>query len=433
MKRLFNKLVLGLVIGAICALSAANIMAQDDAAKTALYTKFTECYKAQDEAGMIACIAVGKDYMAKYGTPPDQYSEFVSKQTANLEKKLRDLPLKNAYAKLDSGIKAKRWGDVFAAGREVISLEPKDSTKLDVTLFLATIGYDLAFANPPDNTYNAEGLNYAKSAIRMIESGVVSEPRPGPNNTTLEATWGGTGNYAYKTKDNALAWMNFAAARLTADTNKDATKNLAKLKEAAPYFYKSVQYNSDIKKYHTSYQALGRYYLEELNAIVDQYDKTCKDLPEDTDECKRLRGMQLAYADRGLDAYARAYKIAKDDPKQTQALRDSLNKVLANFYTVRYKKPDGLNEYLVKISTQPLVDPSATVTPIIEAPVAATTPAGTTSTTPANNTTAKPPASTTKPAATPVNNSKPPATPAKPAATKGKVAKKTVAKKKTGR
>jgi len=447
MKTLFNKLALGLIIGAIAAVSAVSIMAQDDPEKTALYTKFTECYKAQDDPGMRACLAIGESYMQKYGTPPDQYTDFVGKHVKNLKDRIAGLPLKTVYQKLDSGIVNKNLRDIFDGGREVLRLETKESIKLDVNILMATAGYDAAFAPTPDLTYKAEALNSAKTAIRMIEAGTVSEPKacPVPKGQTpvTEPTWGFCGAYAYKSKDNALAWMNFTAGRLIADTNKDTTKNLALLKEAAPFFYKSVQYNSDIKKFHTAYQALGRYYLEELNNTVDQYEKkTCKDLPEDNAECKNLRGVRLAYAERGLDAYARAYKIAKDDPKQTQAFKDSLNKTLSYFYNARYEKMDGMNEYLAKVATVPLVDPSAPVTPIEEVPTATGTttttvtptngkPAATTTTT-TTTTTIKPavtpPASTTKPAATPGNSK-----PAKPSGTKGTVAKKAPAKKKAGR
>lgn len=433
MRKLFNKLALGLVVSAIAALNVVSIMAQEpDAEKTALYTKFTECYRTKVLEEIAPCVAIGKDYLQKYGTPPDEFNKFVSTQIPKLEARPAQIRLEKAYEKFNNGFKSKNWRMAFDGGKEVISLEPKESTKLDMTLLMASLGYDLAFGNPPDNAYNAEALNAAKSAIRMIESGIVSESRSGPNNTTLEPTWGGTGTYAYKSKDNALAWMNFTVGRLIADTNKDQSQTLARLKEAAPYFYKSVQYNSDIKKFHTAYQALGRYYLEELNNIVDQYNKVCKDLPEDTEDCKKMRGMQVAYAGLGLDAYARAYNIAKNDPKQTQKLRDSLNTVLGNFYNIRFKKTDGINDYLAKVSTQPLADPAAPVTPIIleEPPATATAPSSGTPGT--NGKPATTPATTTKPATTPANTTKPPTTPAKPTGTKGKVAK-TAVKKKSGR
>ena len=434
MKRLLNKLVLGAVVASITALGAVTILAQDDAEKAALYTKFTECYKAQDDPGIAACITVGNEYIQKYGATPDQYVEFVNKQLVNLKARPALNKLKAAYAKLDAGIKSKNLRDAFNAGKEILSLETKEATKLDITILLATLGYDMAFSATPDNTYNSEAINYAKNAIRMMESGTASEPRQGANNTTIPASWGGPGSYAYKSKDNALAWMNFTIGRLTADTNKDQTRALVLYKEAAPYFFKSLQYNSEIKKDPTAYKDLGRYYREELNNTVDLYAKCCKDLTEDTDEAKRLRGLQLAYAERGADAYARAYQVALD-AKQAKTVTDALLKTLTDFYNARFKSTTGVTEFVSKTVAKPLIDPKSEVVPVAEEPVVTTTTTGTTP--PAAATTtgtgAKPPV--TAPATTKPPTTKPSSTvPAKPAgSTKGTISKKAPAKKKAGK
>ena len=416
MKRSFNKLVLGTLAAAALACGVVSVSAQDDVEKNALYTKFTECYKAQEPAPMDACIATGEDYLKKYGTPPDTFSDFVTKQVANLKKRRDEYPLKKAYKDLNDGVTTKNWKKGFDAAREIMRLEPKDTLKLDIALFMAQIGYfDLAFSAPPDYTYNGEAVNYAKTALRMIDSGIVSDATPAANNTTVQ-NWGG-GNYSLKSKDNASAWMNFIIARLTSDTNKDTTRSRALFKEAAPYYYKAVKFESpDIKKSPLPYQNIGRYYLEELNAQVDEFNKTCKNLTEDTDQCKNIREMQLAYADRGLDAYARALKIAKDDPKQTQTFKDNLSKTVDVVYNARFKKADGVNEYVNNVMAKPFIDPATPVTPIPEEIPATTTSGAATSTVPG-----------TKPATT---------APAKPSGagkgTKGTVAK-AATKKKVGR
>ncbi len=439
MKRSFNKLVLGALVAAVCALGVVSVSAQEDE-KTTTYTKFTQCYKAQDEAGMKACITLGEDYITKFGTPPDQYSDFITKQLKNIKDRLAAKPLKDAYVALDEGVKTKNWKKAFDSAREIMRIEPKDTLKLDIALFMAQIGYfDLAFNSPQDFTYNGEALNYAKTALRMIDSGIVSDATPAANNTTVQ-NWGG-GVYSLRSKDNASAWMNFIVARLTSDTNKDTTRSRALFKEAAPYYYKAVKFESpDIKKSPLPYQNIGRYYLEELNAQVDEFNKTCKNLTEDTDQCKNIREMQLAYADRGLDAYARALKIAKDDPKQTQPFKDNLSKTVDVVYNARFKKADGVNEYVNNVMTRPFIDPATPVTPIPEEIPATTTSGAASSTVPATKPAATAPATTVKPPATttPANTTKPATTaPAKPNGAAGKGTKGTVAKaatkKKAGR
>ena len=418
MKRSFNKLVLMAVAAAITAAGAFSIMAQDDAEKTALYTKFTECYKAKDEAGMTACVATGEAYMQKYGAPPDQYNEFVSKQLVNIKARIALIPLQKAYKQLADGLAAKNWKMASDGGKAVLAIQPDN---VDVMIILATIAYDRSFATPPDLAFRADGINYAKTAAQKIESGTVKSE-----------TWGGTGSLSYKNKENAQAWMNFTAARLIADTNKDATQNKTLLTDAAPYFYKSLQTTSDVPK-DVALAGIGRYYLEELNAQVDAYERTCKNLTEDTDDCKRIRGTQLAYAERGADAYSRAYKSVADDPK-LKPFKDNLLKKATEFYNIRFKKTDGVNDFVAKAMTQPLVNPTTPITPVAEEPAPVTT----TSTTPGTGTAPN----GTKPATLPAPNStKPPTTPAKPATTtptkpagsKGTVAKKTTVKKKAGR
>src|SRR5882757_7693856 len=188
MKRSFNKLVFGALIAIVAAMGAINAAAQDPQdEKTTLYNKFGQCYKSLDVPTVTACIATGEEYMTKFGTPPDPYSEFVGKKVASMKDFLAKKPLLDAYAKLDNGIKAQNWKDVFDGGREAIRLETNDSKKLDLNIFMAELGYSRAFATPPDATYTAEAINYAKTAIHMMDSGVMSQPRPGPNNTQVDA------------------------------------------------------------------------------------------------------------------------------------------------------------------------------------------------------------------------------------------------------
>jgi hypothetical protein len=439
MKRSINKLALTCIAAVIAALGVVSVSAQgDDADKAAVYNKFLACYKTRVKAEVDPCIAVGNEYMTKYGAPvppatePDQIATFVKNQLAKLATRTKDLEKEAAYEKLRTSL-GKNTRDTIDAGKEIVRLEDKDSIKLDATLMMASVGYDAAFAATPDTTYVQDSINSARNAIRMIESGVVSEGYKGADGKDYPANWGMGKGYIYGSKEKALAWMNWTIAKLTVDTNKDKTRNLALLKDAMPYYYKALQF-ADFKKDPTLYAAVGRYYLGGLNDLVDQYAKTCQNLTEDTAECKNIREMQLGYAERGADAYAHAFKAASDDPKQPKTFKDGLYSTLTDFYKVRFKKTDGIDAYVASKSTQPLADPSSPVTPIPEPEPATAAPAtGSTATPPATTNGTKPPVKPATPAATvPV---KPASTvPAKPAgSTKGTVAKKAPAKKKTGR
>jgi outer membrane biosynthesis protein TonB len=110
--------------------------------------------------------------------------------------------------------------------------------------------------------------------------------------------------------------------------------------------------------------------------------------------------MQKGYAERAINAYARAYKIAKGDPKKKD-LVEPLATTLKQLYAFRYtgKTLDNVDTYVATVTSNTLVDPTTTVTPVKEE--VPTTPATTTpgTTTPAN-TTAPATTATPKPAAT---------------------------------
>jgi hypothetical protein len=436
MKRLINKLALAGIAAVIAALGVVSVSAQgDDADKAAVYNKFLACYKTRVKAEVDPCIAVGNEYMTKYGAPvppatePDQIATFVKNQLAKLATRTKDLDKEAAYEKLRTSL-GKNTRDTVDAGKEIVRLEDKDSIKLDATLMLASVGYDAAFAATPDTAYVQDSINYAKNAIRMIESGVVSEGYKGNDGKDYPANWGMGKGYIYGSKEKALAWMNWTIAKLTVDTNKDKTRNITVLKDAMPYYYKALQF-ADFKKDPTLYAAVGRYYLAGLNDLVDQYAKTCQNLTEDTADCKNIREMQLGYAERGADAYAHAFKAASDDPKQPKTFKDGLYSTLTDFYKVRFKKTEGIEAYVASKSTQPLADPTSPVTPIPEPEAApGTAPAtGSAVTPPAATNGTKPPVKPVTPASTAPTK---PTTivPAKPAgSTKGAVAGKAAVKK----
>lgn len=423
MKRLLNRFVFGLTVMAVGAVG--TVMAQDAAApdeKTVTYNKFTACYKVKEEAPMKECLAVGKEYMTKWGTPEDDFNKFVGKQNANIEARLKQIPITKAYARREAGFTNKNLKEIIAGGKEINNVVDKDSLKLDNNLIVVIAGYDNAFAPTTDASLHQETVGFAKNALRMLDSGIATEPQNCSGatgaNPPLESVWGGCGGYSFGSKENAQAWMNYIIARITVDTNKDKdeAKALGLLKEAAPYYYKALQIKATVPSGATykgfkevgkdaAYNSLGRYYLAEYNAAVEKWNTACKAAADDpaaveTEECKNIIGLQKAYAERAADASARAYNSipASTDPK-VKTYKDSLLDRTKKLYEARFKKADGVNEFIAKTTTTPLADPTAQVTPIIEAPPATTT---TTTTTPATTTPAKTgttPSAATKPAA----------------------------------
>lgn len=403
-------------------------LAQDD--KETLYTNFSACYTNKERVKMESCVETGKKYMAltKDSTEDKEYYDFVKAQVERMEKRIvvlkeREEMDKN-YANFNAAITGKRWADVFTSGKAILA---KEQDNLDVMFVLASIGFDNLFGPAPDTTYVSESTSFAKLALKKIDEGKTSP------------TWG-SGAYGFKTKENAQGWLNYYIGRMMTfqkkDAPKDDAKELAISKEAAPYFYKALKYNSDVKKDFMVQRGIASYYLNEYNKSVEEYSAKEKMSTEDTLELKAMRELQMGYADRALDAFGRAYNTAKADTKTPKATLDYLNKIFMNFYSVRFKDSTGAPAYLTGLAAKAQPDPSTTVSPIMEVtPAPATTtgatpkPATTATTTTggatkpaATNGTATKPATTgtgttaTKPAATTTKpvTSKPATTPKKP-------------------
>ena len=271
-------------------------------------------------------------------------------------------------------------------------------------LVLATAGYDQASAKTPDDKYNNEVINYATMAIQKIESGAKS----------VTGDYGVL-TYSYKDKDNAVGWMNYIIGYID-------YYRMNKKSEGLTYFYKASQAGSTTKTNPFLYQTIGLFYRGEVVRLGEEIATKLKaNNNQANDEIKSLIAMQKGYADRAIDAYGRAYKLADSSNKQ---YKDGLYDSVKEIYTLRFEgKTDGVDAYVASLTGKPLPDPTSKVEPVAEVDPATTTnsdPAATNSDpakTPASNTTkppttpAKTPASnTTKPAATP-DSKKPPVTP----------------------
>jgi uncharacterized membrane protein len=305
MKTVYKVLTTGTMLAALVLSNAAASFAQDDPEKMAIYEKFLACYKATDKATKDACYTgPGKEYLDKYGTVQDEYTTFVKKQYDRHQAALKTEKNAVIMKRFDDSVKnpqAVNVDEAFASGKEVLATVNPDL--IDVPLALATIGFDNAALKTPNDKYNSDAINYAKMAIQMIEAGKPSV----------------TGNYgvyaySYKTpafpdgKNNALGWMNYAIGYIM--FNRQNQK-----KEALPYFYKATQINSDTKTNPALYQAIGSWYLDEFLRIdKERLDKVKAAGDVDTDETKAMLALQKGYAERAAEAYARAYRVANDDP-----------------------------------------------------------------------------------------------------------------------
>jgi hypothetical protein len=298
-----------------------------------------------------------KEFIQKYGKDNDQYAQFAQKFITAYENVEAQKKVQARVDRYTNAAKAKNHAEVFASARDWLAADPTNAYPV-----LAPIdyGYGLATSNPPVNDYNEQTIASAKQAIQRIESGNLNVP-----------DWK---VYNYKNKDDALAFLNYMIGRITFVnmTGKEA--------DAVPFFYKSLQYQSDIKTTEwLPYYALGFKYRADYNKAVTDFQKKSEGVTELTDELKLGLATNNAIADRAIDAFARAYKIAKDSPKLPQSVKDARRKDLEEVYKARNKnQTTGLDALVASVMTKPLPDPTSPVTPVIEDTTTTTGATGTT-------------------------------------------------------
>ena len=382
------------------AASSAAAQQCPTAERDKLYNEgFLAKYKGTD-AQKEEAYQAANEYVQKYNAPnctdnADQIKYFAG-DPADPNKKgwiakyegIKVGQLKDAKVKrFNDAVGAHNGAEVFAAGKVLLADYPDDPANTQIMLFMADEGFIQASSKKVD-TFNADGVAIAKSAMERINAGKAPEGN----------------NWApFKSKDDALAWLNY-------DIGYINQFRLQSKKDAAPYFYQATKFTSPDLPSHVPYLAIGDWYLDQYTAAAEEYNKKKDDTTVSEDEKNRLAGTWKAYADRAMEAYGIAYAKAKANPKLKPEVAKGINDTLSQIYKVRHNNEvTGLEAYVSSLSSKPLTDPATPVTPVVEA-----TPATTTGTTTTTTTTDTKTATTTTPAAT-VTTAKPAAA-TKPAA-----------------
>lgn len=388
MKTIFRTLMLGTVMTAA---TAVSVFAQDACteveAKQALYKVFTDNLSKKTIDAQQAAVDAGDQYVSKYGACAED-KQIVDYLNTNLPKMKEAIAgAKGAKDKqdllnnFDAAVGGSKTADILTYGKQIAAKD--QDLALDVTITMASAGFDQAIANPPVDSYNNDTINYSKQAILQLEADK-------PSKTGVY----GVKQYSYKTdkfggKENALGLMNYNIGYIM--YYRQGKNDAAMKKAALPYFYKATQYNAFSKTDPFVYQSIGAWYLDESIRLDAQRLAKVKEAGgRDTDETLAIYGMEKAYAERSIDAYARAYKLATDTARKN-ALYDKLKQL----YSFRYDKTDGIDAYVATVTNNPLPDPTTEPTPVKEA--APATPATTSGTAMTSDTTSENTAGMAKP------------------------------------
>lgn len=370
MKTLFRLLVLGIFAVVLTAALTTVAFGQDPVEeKAAIYEKYTANYAGTIEQRRIA-ITAGKEYIAKYGANEEdkEIVDYLKSAIPALEKGIEDEVKAEAvrkakaeaqarYARFNKDVTAKNWDEAYVSGGEILAKEPD---LLDVILVLGSIGLDEIAKTPPVTKFNDATIKYANMAIAKMNSGVKS-------------TDYGAYAYSYNNKDNATAWMNYTIGMIM--YHSQGKTDPVKKKDALNYLYAATRSESDRKKEPRIYGTIGDWYFAKATDLnterlkLDQLDKA------NFEAIDKSVALEKAYADRAIDAYARALQIARANTTVTQAYKDTMLDLIKKLYNFRYQQPelktdDKINLYIAGIMSKPMPDPAADVTPVVETPAA---------------------------------------------------------------
>lgn len=360
MKNVFKFLTLGTMLVAFYAIATTSTFAQATLEEcTPIYERFKVERTSTDPTVLTAAIATGKEYLSKCSNLEGQEAvrDYITAQIPKIQKKIDDIMLARLEKRFNDSIPAKNWDESFAAGKELLT--KNRPYELDLILTLAGIGYDNVTANPPVDKFNGDTISYAKMGLQKINEGKPS-------------TDFGFFQYANKTKEcvdgktNAIGWMNYIIGYTMYVRQKQN-------KDAVPYIYKSTQTGCETKSFPEAYRLIGAWYLDEaikINTKRVELIKAASD--QDTDETKALLALQKGYADRSIDAYARAYKMASAVKGPVKTYVDALYKKMQELYDFRFSSKDGIDKYISEVMGKPFPDPNTPVTPVVETTTATT-------------------------------------------------------------
>lgn len=380
-----------LVLPAVSPSGQFAVVAQTaDEEKTKLYTDFYNAVTSNNNVVNDAAFQIGKQYLDKFGTQNDQYTQYIKAQVEAYEKSQKTAVYVKLFVELDKiyNKNSKTYATAFTEGRGILSSKPND---LNVLLNLARVAYLANAGN--DKQFNAEAIGYTTKAIQLFESGTEPADLNPDNNDTSERY------YPFTKKQDAEAFLHFALGDFTLATSPQ---------EAARHYVKAASYDSYLKKEPSTYVNLASAYAVEYQRLSADFKRLFENQDESEASKAALANLNQVI-DRIIDAQARVVAYSGNDPKY-QAAKTPAQTQLTQFYQFRNNNTTtGLPEFIAGITSKPLPEP---VTVTINAP---TTPAATT-TDGADATPTAAPTNGATPTAAPV--AKPVATPAvKPTAT----------------
>jgi len=296
---------------------------QDATGLTRMEDEFDNLFaqKTDPDARMKA-IASGKAFLEKYGNCPlaKERADWLRLWLQRISNHDPFGPDHSSVAAFSDALKSKDWGALYANGDRLLQTWPDDYRPVEIVL--GSVGYGELLQG--DARWADKTLKYAKLSLRDLDGGKPFRLRLQPND------YYGVAPFAYRSREDATAWMNLIAGTIYVLAEKD-------WRAAVPYLYRATfaPEKSEVAKNPKPFEFIGDFYLAELKQ-----------------NSQGTRADQ--YADQAMVAFARAFRLTAKVEDQAM-----LRQKFITAYRLRWKKvePEEVDKIIEKTSAGTLLDP----------------------------------------------------------------------------
>ena len=285
-----------------------------DNEKEALYARWTDYKRNLNPEQQRFAYPTAKEYLRRWGGETDAETKEIKKWVIEYERQMHG---RDMYAAYD----AKNYAKVLDLGRQAVKSDAENF--LALSLMVEAV-HDNSLAGKSD--WNAEGAEYARQAIKLLEDGKVSKPDP------------------FKSMDIARGFLNFALGNFVKDE---------KPAEAAAAYAKAVKTDSPFHTDPSAYHRLGVSILKgEFTQLSNEYNQKFggkQSSPEQTAMLNRITHL----VEQTIDAYARAVALSTK-PEQKDARDKILSQLTALYKNFHNGSDAGLNEMIANVLSKPM-------------------------------------------------------------------------------
>lgn len=392
MKTIFRSLTMAALIAGIAVTGAfAQNVCDDLDGATAKYEAFLAIYNKtniKDLDAIKAGLGGGKEFLEKWGACEAwaEQAKFVKGHVPRLDEMVAKMEkfkvLEPKFKAFDEAVKADNTDGIFTNGKEILALEPSNQNVKYVMAVAGVLDVSKALTAKTQSKYAAESLNHAKALYDQIKGGSLKFDRKLPDGKESIGVlkWERNREEAISQLAYTLGYVNFYGLN-----NKKA---------AMPYYYEVTQLPGFYKSYPPVLATIGDFYIDEAAPIgveIANGIKAIQAATTDEEKEKINEGVKAkvalfnGYTERALDAYGRAWTVAKADTPAEKTYKDNLLKVVRDLYKRRTDKDTGAEQWVATAVAKPLPNPTSTVEPVVDPDPTTTTTTVNTTAAPANN------------------------------------------------